>query len=69
MEWRERERERAEGDHKLTEHSDHNKDSKTNTNQGRCMRSCPCFCVHMVRRGGAEKDQHFEISPFAQASF
>lgn len=52
-----------------SEHREHNKDSKTNTDQERRMRSCPCFCVHMAKRAGAEKDQHIEISPFAQASF
>lgn len=48
---------------------EHNKDSKTNTDQERRMRSCPCLCVHMAKRAGGEKDQHIEISPFAQASF
>ena len=51
------------------EHGEHNKDSKTNTDKERRMRSCPCLCVHMAKRAGAEKDQHIEISPFAQASF
>lgn len=52
-----------------TEHREHNKDSKTNTDKERRMGSCPRLCVHMAKRAGAEKDQHIEISPFAQASF
>lgn len=46
-----------------------NKDSKTNTDKERRTRSCPCLCVHMAECAGAEKDQHIEISPFAQGSF
>lgn len=54
-EWRGEAVMRREKEREHMEHREHNKDSKTNTDKERRMRSCPCLCVHMAKRAGAEK--------------